>query len=65
MIKTSTMAKAHPATSGILRRMFNAIAVPITYKAYYQYTVLTWMEMTLTSAISVAIIAPSANAYST
>jgi hypothetical protein len=51
------MDKAHPATSGTLIKMFNAIAVPMTFSCQLGYI---GIESNLTSAISVAMMADSA-----
>jgi hypothetical protein len=42
MINTSAIANAQPATNGIFRSMFNAIAVPMTYfeiLVYFKYAI--------------------------
>jgi len=63
MMITSTIEMAQPATIGIFSRRLSAIAVPITCSSVSKCSTTTPHASPLTSAISVAIIAASANRY--
>ena len=61
---TSTSVKAHPATSGILRSRFSAMADPMTYSSSSAISSALSFNVPagrfgLTSAISVAMMAAS------